>query len=87
MVVWSETTLKRELKGFEDGLNDARRRTVDPIVYQINREYRSGVDIAQQLMARLNVALNEVLNRSGGSSCRTSSPSSWGAGEAHVCIP
>ncbi len=47
MVIWSETTLKRELKGFEDGLSDARCRTVDPIVYQINREYRSGVDIAQ----------------------------------------
>ena len=65
MVVWSETTLKREHKGFENVLNDALCRTVDPIVYQINREYRSGVDIAQQLMARLNVALNEVLNRSG----------------------
>lgn len=51
---WSEMTFKRELKGFEDGLNDARRQAVDPIAYQVNREYRNGVDIAHQLMARFD---------------------------------
>ena len=51
---WSETTVKRELKGFVDGINDARRRTIDSVAYQVNREYRSGVDIAQQLMARFD---------------------------------
>ena len=63
MLTWRAITLTLELKGFENGLNDARRRTVDSITYQINQEYRSGVDIAQQLKARLNVALNEMLNR------------------------
>ena len=63
MATWSENTFKLELKGFEDGLYDARRRTVDPIAYQINREYRNGVDIAQQLMAMIDTVRNESLNR------------------------
>ena len=64
MSTWSEMALKLELKGFEDGLNDARRHTVDSIAYQINREYRNGVDIAQQLMAMLNTVQNEMQMRS-----------------------
>lgn len=63
MSTWSETAFKLELKGFEDGLNDARRHTVDAIAYQINQEYRNGVNIAQQLMATLYVAQNEIQMR------------------------
>ncbi|MBI1925064.1 hypothetical protein HYR99_12550 [Candidatus Poribacteria bacterium] len=62
MFTWREMLLKRDDQGFTDGLNDARRHTVDPIAYQINREYRNGVDIAQQLMATFDAAWNEKLN-------------------------
>ena len=62
MFTWREMLLKRDDQGFTDGLNDARRRTVDAIAYQINREYRNGVDIAQQLMTTFDVAWNANLN-------------------------
>ncbi|MBI1927477.1 hypothetical protein HYR99_24955 [Candidatus Poribacteria bacterium] len=65
MFTWREMLLKRDDQGFKDGLNDARRRTVDPIAYQINREYRNGVDIAQQLMATFDVALFFTRNTKG----------------------
>ena len=62
MFTLREMLLKRDGQGFTDGLNDARRRTVDPIAYQINREYRNGVDIAQQLMATFDAVWNANLN-------------------------
>jgi hypothetical protein len=67
MFTWREMLLKQDDQGFKDGLNDARRRTVEPITYQINQEYQSGVDIAQQLMATFDAAWfdaawNEKLN-------------------------
>ena len=50
-MLWHEIAAKVELKGFEDGLNDVRRRSVDTVAYEVNSEYRKGVDIAQQILA------------------------------------
>ena len=66
MYIWSETALKREHKDFEDGLNDARCHAVDPIAYQIHREYRKGVDIAQQLAGRFDAERREIPKRETG---------------------
>ena len=52
MPVWTEIRLQM-LKGFEEGVKDARRHAVSQIAYQINQEYRSGVDIARELSAKL----------------------------------
>ena len=62
MFTWNETSLKLKLN-FEDGLKDARRSAVDSLAYQINGEYRKGVDIAYQLMATLYSAQSGVLDR------------------------
>ena len=60
MLIWNETTFKVERKNFEDGLNDARRQAVDGLAYRIHTEYRSGVDIAQQLMTMFNETWSEA---------------------------
>ena len=52
MAVWTEIRLQM-LKGFEEGVKDARFHTVDKIAYQVNQEYRSGVDVARELSAKL----------------------------------
>lgn len=65
-MLWCEISMKVALKGFEEGLSDAKRGQVDSVAYQINREYRSGVDIAQQLMAKFGVmkyALEKSVDR------------------------
>lgn len=61
-MLWSETAFKLRRSGFEEGLSDACRRKVDQVVYHIDQEYRSGVEIAQQLMARFDTVPNEMLN-------------------------
>ncbi len=63
MSIWSETRFQCKTQGFEDGLNDARRNTVNPIAYQIYVEYRKGVDIARQLTAVLEAAQREIQKR------------------------
>ncbi|MCZ6676954.1 MAG: hypothetical protein O7E52_06865 [Candidatus Poribacteria bacterium] len=63
MPVWSERRSKVEIKDFEDGLNDARRNTVDHIAYQINQEYQKGVEIAHQLIKTLETTRSEMLSR------------------------
>jgi hypothetical protein len=60
---WTERVLKRGFKSFEEGLNDVRCRSVDEIAYQIDREYRKGVDIAQKLIETLDDAGRETLSR------------------------
>ena len=50
-------------KTFEDGLYDARRNAVEPLAYQVSRDYRQGVDIARQLTTTLGAALSDALNR------------------------
>ena len=54
MSTWTQVRLKNELKGFEEGVYDARCHTIDPIAYQVNSEYRKGVEIADQFIATLS---------------------------------
>ena len=66
MPVWTEIRLQM-LKGFEEGVQDARRHAVDKIAYQVNREYRSGVDVAGELSAKLRgFKQSEVAHVRGG---------------------
>ena len=51
------------VKDFEDGVKDARSHNVDGIAYQINGEYRKGIDIAHQFMKSFEAMQHGVLNR------------------------
>ncbi len=63
MFIWSETTLERKRRGFEEELNEACCQAIEKITYQRNPESRKEVDTAHQLMATLGSAPHEILNR------------------------
>jgi hypothetical protein len=63
-MLWNEISARLELKNFQDGVNDARRRSVDPIAYQVNPEYKKGVDIARQLIANLEAVRDRTPEKS-----------------------